>query len=73
MSIENKYKALELEKPGIYELEGLEVGVTSNCNFKCDYCCAYQRNDGQCISSKEVKSIIDDIPTLKRVRLSGEK
>lgn len=73
MSIENKYKALELEKPGIYELEGLEVGVTSNCNFKCDYCCAYQRNDGQCIGSKEVKSIIDDIPTLKRVRLSGEK
>ncbi|QDY84781.1 radical SAM protein [Paenibacillus polymyxa] len=71
MSIENKYKALELEKPGIYELEGLEVGVTSNCNFKCDYCCAYQRNDGQCISSKEVIGIIDDIPTLKRVRLSG--
>ncbi|WP_408976199.1 radical SAM protein [Paenibacillus jiagnxiensis] len=68
---ETKYKSLELQKPQVYELEGLEVGVTSNCNFKCDYCCAYQRNDGQIISGSEVIRIIDDIPTLKRVRLSG--
>lgn len=71
MKIENKYKALELEQPGVYELEGLEVGVTSNCNFKCNYCCCYQRNDGQCIDGAEVIRIIDEIPTLKRVRLSG--
>lgn len=65
------YKSLELHKPDTYELEGLEVGVTSNCNFKCDYCCAYQRDDGQSISGKEIIRILEEIPTLKRVRLSG--
>lgn len=65
------YKSLELDKPDIYELEGLEVGVTSNCNFKCDYCCAYRRDDGQSISGKEIIRILEEIPTLKRVRLSG--
>lgn len=67
----HQYKALELEQPGVYELEGLEVGVTSNCNFKCDYCCAYRRNDGQCIDADEVIRIIQDLPKLRRVRLSG--
>jgi MoaA/NifB/PqqE/SkfB family radical SAM enzyme len=66
-----KYKSLELHKPDIYELEGMEVGVTSNCNFKCDYCCAYQRNDGRSINGQEIIRILEDIPTLKRVRLSG--
>lgn len=65
------YKSLELHKPDIYELEGLEVGVTSNCNFKCDYCCAYQRDDGQSISGQEIIRVLEEIPTLKRVRLSG--
>ncbi|MDO3409916.1 radical SAM protein [Saccharibacillus sp. CPCC 101409] len=68
---ENKYKALELETPGVYELEGLEVGVTSNCNFACDYCCAYRRDDGSYIGADEVIRLISDIPTLKRVRLSA--
>ncbi|PZD97539.1 radical SAM protein [Paenibacillus sambharensis] len=71
MQQDNKYKSLELEKPGVYELEGLEVGVTSNCNFRCSYCCAYERNDGNSISAGEVIRIIDEIPTLRRVRLSG--
>ncbi|MCK6074606.1 radical SAM protein [Paenibacillus silvae] len=71
MTSRNKYKALELESPGVYELEGLEVGVTSNCNYKCDYCCAYNRDDGECIGSTEVIRIIRDLPHLKRVRLSG--
>lgn len=66
-----KYKSLELHKPDIYELEGLEVGVTSSCNFKCEYCCAYQRNDGQSINGKEIIRVLEEIPTLKRVRLSG--
>lgn len=65
------YKSLELSKPELYELEGLEVGVTSSCNFKCDYCCAYRRNDGQSIGGKEIIRILEEIPTLKRVRLSG--
>lgn len=65
------YKSLELSKPQGYELEGLEVGVTSNCNFRCDYCCAYQRNDGEHIGAREIIRVIDDLPTLKRVRLSG--
>lgn len=66
-----KYKSLELSKPDVYELEGLEVGVTSNCNFRCDYCCAYQRNDGQTLTGKEIIRVLEEIPTLKRVRLSG--
>lgn len=66
-----KYKSLELNKPLTYELEGLEVGVTSNCNFRCDYCCAYNRNDGQSINGKEVIRILEELPGLKRVRLSG--
>lgn len=66
-----RYKSLELDKPQTYELEGLEIGVTSNCNFRCDYCCAYNRNDGQSINAKEVIRILDELPHLKRVRLSG--
>jgi MoaA/NifB/PqqE/SkfB family radical SAM enzyme len=66
-----KYKSLELDKPLTYELEGLEVGVTSNCNFRCDYCCAYNRNDGQSIKGQEVIRILEELPGLKRVRLSG--
>lgn len=66
-----KYKFLELEKPASYELEALEVGVTSSCNFKCDYCCAYKRDDGNSISGKEVVRILDEIGTIRRVRLSG--
>lgn len=66
-----RYKALELDKPLNYELEGLEIGVTSNCNFRCDYCCAYNRNDGQSIKAKEVIRILEELPGLKRVRLSG--
>jgi len=66
-----RYKALELDKPLTYELEGLEIGVTSNCNFRCDYCCAYNRNNGQSIKAKEVIRILEELPGLKRVRLSG--
>lgn len=73
LTTKNRYKSLELETPGVYELEGLEVGVTSNCNYKCDYCCAYNRDDGACINSQEVIRIISELPRLKRVRLSGEK
>jgi MoaA/NifB/PqqE/SkfB family radical SAM enzyme len=65
------YKSLELEKPTTYELEGLEIGVTSNCNFRCDYCCAYHRNDGQSIEAKEIIRVLEELPKLKRVRLSG--
>ncbi|MNW37105.1 Cyclic pyranopterin monophosphate synthase [compost metagenome] len=66
-----KYKSLELEKSNQYELEGLEIGVTSNCNFRCDYCCAYERNDGNSINAKEIITLLEQLPSLKRVRLSG--
>ncbi|WP_058303442.1 radical SAM protein [Gorillibacterium timonense] len=65
------YKSLELVKPEQYTLEGLEIGVTSNCNFKCDYCCAYNRDDGQALDSREIIRILEGMPDLKRVRLSG--
>lgn len=66
-----KYKSLELEKPIVYQLEGLEIGVTSSCNFRCDYCCAYQRNDGNSIDAKKIIPLLEQLPSLKRVRLSG--
>lgn len=44
--VKNRYKLFELEIFGVYELEGLEVGVIFNCNFKCDYCCVYNWDDG---------------------------
>lgn len=65
------YKALEMNKPDIYSLEGLEVGVTSSCNFRCDYCCAYKRNDGNSIGAAQIIEVLDQLPGLKRVRLSG--
>ncbi|WP_223068643.1 radical SAM protein [Paenibacillus caui] len=65
------YKSLELEKPDTYELEGLEIGITSNCNFRCDYCCAYQRNDGNSIGASKIIPLLEELPSLKRVRLSG--
>ncbi|MDF2938296.1 MAG: Fe-S oxidoreductase, partial [Paenibacillaceae bacterium] len=65
------YKSLELVKPERYKLEGLEVGLTSSCNFKCDYCCAYQRNDGESLDGREVIRVLEELPGLKRVRLSG--
>lgn len=66
-----KYKSLELEKPIVYQLEGLEIGVTSSCNFRCDYCCAYQRNDGNSIDARKIIPLLEQLPSLKRVRLSG--
>lgn len=65
------YKALEMNKPDIYALEGLEVGVTSSCNFRCDYCCAYKRNDGNSIGATQIIEVLEQLPGLKRVRLSG--
>lgn len=66
-----EYKSLELNRPDTFELEGLEVGVTSNCNFRCEYCCAYRRNDGQSIGGAEIIRVLEELPNLKRVRLSG--
>ncbi|WP_438431970.1 radical SAM protein [Gorillibacterium sp. sgz500922] len=65
------YKSLELAALEDFRLEGLEIGVTSNCNFKCDYCCAYNRDDGQALDSREIIRILEGLPELKRVRLSG--
>ncbi|MDU4696695.1 MAG: radical SAM protein [Paenibacillus sp.] len=71
MYLLNPYKFLELENPLDYRLEALEVGVTSNCNFKCDYCCAYERNDGNSIRGEEVVRLLKEAATIRRVRLSG--
>lgn len=65
------YKALELERPDKTGLEGLEIGLTANCNFRCDYCCAYRRNDGLAMKAEQIIPILEDLPDLKRVRLSG--
>ena len=65
------YKMLELDGSSRCRLEGLEIGLTSNCNFRCDYCCAYQRNDGRFLEAERILPILEDLPDLKRVRLSG--
>ena len=67
------FKAIELrpacEQP--FVLEALEIGLSSNCNFRCDYCCAYKLNDHKFLRGESVNQILEDAPHLKRVKLSG--
>ncbi len=65
------FKKIELEKNNNFQLESLEVGLTSQCNFHCEYCCAYHKNDKAVLTGDQVIEIIRQIPTLKRLKLSG--
>jgi MoaA/NifB/PqqE/SkfB family radical SAM enzyme len=53
------------------QLEALEIGLTSKCNFNCDYCGAYNRENKESLSAEVVIELIKELPDLKRIRLSG--
>ncbi len=68
------FKSIELKTDShqTRKLEGLEIGFTSRCNFNCDYCGAYNRDEKESIlSAGQVIDLIKDLPDLKRIKLSG--
>lgn len=68
------FKELELRQTADQngKLEALEIGFTSRCNFNCDYCGAYNREDQKSLlTGRQVIELIQGLPDLKRVRLSG--
>jgi MoaA/NifB/PqqE/SkfB family radical SAM enzyme len=65
------FKSLEMAKVGAGNLRALEIGVTSRCNFRCDYCGAYDLLERKILSVDDVARVIDTLPDLERVKLSG--
>ena len=65
------FKSLEMQKVGPGRLRALEIGVTSRCNFRCDYCGAYDLLERKTLLVDDVARIIDPLPDLERVKLSG--
>jgi MoaA/NifB/PqqE/SkfB family radical SAM enzyme len=52
-------------------LRAIEIGVTSRCNFRCSYCGAYDLHERRILSVEDVARVIDTLPELERVKLSG--
>lgn len=65
------FKSLEMSQVGAGNLRAIEIGVTSRCNFRCDYCGAYDLAERRLLSVAEVARVIDTLPDLERVKLSG--
>lgn len=64
-------ETLEADAPANTHLRAIELGVTSRCNFRCDYCGAYDLAERRILSLDQVKRIVDDTAGLERVKLSG--
>jgi len=56
---------------GAGNLRAIEIGITSRCNFRCDYCGAYDLLERRILSVDDVARVIDTLPDLERVKLSG--
>jgi MoaA/NifB/PqqE/SkfB family radical SAM enzyme len=65
------FKSLEMNQVGAGSLRAIEIGVTSRCNFRCDYCGAYDLLERRILSVQDVARVIDTLPDLERVKLSG--
>ncbi|SBT41093.1 radical SAM protein [Micromonospora narathiwatensis] len=65
------FKSLEMSRVGGGALRAIEIGVTSRCNFRCDYCGAYDLLERKILSVEDVANVIDTLPDLQRVKLSG--
>jgi MoaA/NifB/PqqE/SkfB family radical SAM enzyme len=65
------FKSLEMTKVGAGNLRAIEIGVTSRCNFRCDYCGAYDLLERKILSVDDIARVIDTLPDLERVKLSG--
>ncbi|OLR94644.1 hypothetical protein BJP25_13035 [Actinokineospora bangkokensis] len=60
-----------MQQLGAGNLRAIEIGVTSRCNFRCSYCGAYDLLERKILSVDDVASVIDTLPDLERVKLSG--
>lgn len=65
------FKSLEMDQSTGGSLQAIEIGVTSRCNFRCDYCGAYDLTERRILSVDDVARVIDTLPDLQRVKLSG--
>jgi MoaA/NifB/PqqE/SkfB family radical SAM enzyme len=65
------FKSLEMRKLGAGHLRAIEIGVTSRCNFRCTYCGAYDLLERRILSVEDVIGVINTLPDLERVKLSG--
>jgi MoaA/NifB/PqqE/SkfB family radical SAM enzyme len=65
------FKFLETAQQGEPGLRAVEVGVTSRCNLRCDYCCAYDLEERRILSARECIEVLSGLPHLERVKLSG--
>ncbi|WP_305788039.1 radical SAM protein [Symbioplanes lichenis] len=65
------FKSLEVDRVTGGSLRAIEIGVTSRCNFRCDYCGAYDLTERKILSVDDVARVIDTLPDLERVKLSG--
>ncbi len=65
------FKHLETGHATGYALRSVEIGVTSRCNFRCDYCCAYDLNEKRTLDAAEVIESLSALSDLERVKLSG--
>ena len=65
------FKSLEMNRVGAGNLRAIEIGVTSRCNFRCAYCGAYDLLERRILSVDDVAHVIDTLPDLERVKLSG--
>jgi MoaA/NifB/PqqE/SkfB family radical SAM enzyme len=65
------FKSLETREIGAGHVRAIEIGVTSRCNFRCSYCGAYDLLERRVLSLDDVAQVIDTLPDLERVKLSG--
>jgi MoaA/NifB/PqqE/SkfB family radical SAM enzyme len=65
------FKTIETAQVGSGRLRAIEIGVTSRCNFRCDYCGAYDLLERRILSVDDVARVVDGVPGLERVKLSG--
>jgi MoaA/NifB/PqqE/SkfB family radical SAM enzyme len=65
------FKTIETSQPGRGSLRAVEIGVTARCNFRCSYCGAYDLKERALLGPTDVFSVLDRLPDLERVKLSG--
>ena len=65
------FKSLEMVNVETGRLRAVEIGVTARCNFRCSYCGAYDLLEKRVLSSEDTISVLETLPDLERVKLSG--
>ena len=66
-----EFKGLHLETSRPPALRSVEIAITSRCNFRCSYCCAYDLKERKKLTAEDVVDMLGDLPDLQAVKLSG--